>query len=67
MGATLTAKELKQVHSTVKRVKLDVESLYEELDILMDRTLSRKVHEGLKQAKKGELHGWEEFQRALRE
>ncbi|MEM3086646.1 MAG: hypothetical protein QXO51_06995 [Halobacteria archaeon] len=59
--------DLKQMFSTVRRMKNEVDSLYEELEILLDRGLSGRVREGLEQAKRRELHSMDEFRRALKE
>ncbi len=56
-----------KMFKTVTRLKEDIEQLYDEFEILLDKELMKKLKIGLKEEQMGELHDWDDFKKIIDE
>ena len=63
----ISSEELKSIISLVRKIKMKIDELYEELEILSNEKLVKDVKESRKEAKRGELYNWEEFEKIANE
>lgn len=56
-----------RVFEVVTRLKQEVDDLYEELEILMNKKLMASVETSRKEMQEGELHDWDEFKKLVDE
>jgi hypothetical protein len=56
-----------RVFEVVTRLKQEVDDLYEELEILMNKKLMESVERSRKEMQEGELSDWDEFKKIVDE
>ena len=56
-----------RVFEVVTRLKQEVDDLYEELEILMNKKMMASVERSRKEMQEGELHDWNEFKKLVDE
>ena len=50
----------------ISRIRDDLDALQEELEIISDKEFAEKIEEGLADIEEGRVHGFVEFERALK-
>ena len=63
----ISSEELKFIVSLASKVKMEIDELYDELETLSNEKLVKDVKESRKEAKRGELYNWEEFEKIANE
>jgi hypothetical protein len=56
-----------RIFEGVSKLKQEVNDLYEELEILMNKKTIEKVEKSRKEMQDGELYGWDEFKKIVDE
>jgi hypothetical protein len=56
-----------RIFEVVSRVKQEVDDLYEELEILMNKKTVESVERSRKEMQDGELYDWDEFKKIVDE
>jgi hypothetical protein len=56
-----------RVFEVVTRLKQEVDDIYEELEILMNKKLMESVERSRKEMQEGELYDWDEFKKIVDE
>jgi len=56
-----------RVFEVVTRLKQEVDDLYEELEILMNKKMMASVERSRKEMQEGELYDWDEFKKIVDE
>jgi len=56
-----------RIFEVVRRLKQEVDDLYEELEILMDKETVESVERSRKEMQNGELYDWGEFKKIVDE
>ena len=56
-----------RIFEVVRRLKQEVDDLYEELEILMDKETVESVERSRKEMQDGELYDWGEFKKIVDE
>jgi hypothetical protein len=56
-----------RIFEVVSRLKQEVDDLYEELEMLMDKKMVENVERSRKEMQDGELYGWDEFKKIVDE
>ena len=56
-----------RVFEVVTRLKQEVDDLYEELEILMNKKMMASVEMSRKEMQEGELHDWADFKKLVDE
>lgn len=56
-----------RIFEVVSRLKQEVDGLYEELEILMNRRMVENVERSRKEMQAGELYDWAEFKKIVDE
>ena len=54
-----------RIFEVVSRLKREVDDLYEELEILMNKKLVENVERSRKEMQEGELYDWDEFKKIV--
>ncbi len=56
-----------RIFEVVSRLKQEVDDLYEELELLMNKKLVESVERSKKEMQEGELYDWAEFKKIIDE
>ena len=56
-----------RIFEVVSRLKREVDGLYEELEILMNKKMVESVERSRKEMQDGELYDWDEFKKIVDE
>jgi len=56
-----------RIFEVVSRLKQEVDDLYEELELLMNKKMVEGVKRSRKEMQEGELYDWDEFKKILDE
>ena len=56
-----------RIFEVVSRLKQEVDDLYEELEILMNKEMVESVERSRKEMQEGELYDWDEFKKIVDE
>ena len=56
-----------RIFEVVSRLKQEVDDLYEELEILMNRKMVENVERSRKEMQEGKLYDWDEFKKIVDE
>ncbi|MGB2843014.1 MAG: hypothetical protein WBC40_11180 [Halobacteriota archaeon] len=56
-----------RIFEVVSRLKQEVDDLYEELEILMNKKTTESVERSRKEMQDGELYDWDEFKKIVDE
>ena len=56
-----------RIFEVVSRLKQEVDALYEEIEILMDKKMVESVERSRKEMQEGELYDWDEFKKIVDE
>ena len=74
VGSKIVNKQIKteeginlRIFEAVSRLKQDVDELYDELEILMNKKMVKSVERSRKEMRDGELYDWNEFKKIIDE
>ena len=56
-----------RIFEVVSRLKQEVDDMYEELEMLMDKKMVENVERSRKEMQDGELYGWDGFKKIVDE